>query len=124
MIVLIICARRKPELSREEFEDYWKNKHSPLVQSVPEFMKYVRKYVHFYLADGADSEPAMLGDVSDYDAVGQLWFDDHESMAAAYAEPEYLRLIKPDEEKFIDRDGCLSFVANEKIIMDDIGHSE
>jgi len=45
MVKLVGCLRRKAGMSAEEFHRYWKNVHGPLVRSVPEFFRYVRKYV-------------------------------------------------------------------------------
>ena len=33
MIKIVFCLRRKPELSREEFQEYWRTQHAPLVQA-------------------------------------------------------------------------------------------
>lgn len=30
MIKLIICVTRRPNLTLEQFQDYWLNKHAPL----------------------------------------------------------------------------------------------
>ena len=53
MVKYIICATRKAGLSHEEFSAYWRNHHGPLVRSVPEFARYVRKYVQCHLVKGA-----------------------------------------------------------------------
>jgi hypothetical protein len=55
MVKLIICAARKPTMTHEEFDAYWRDQHGPLVRSVPEFMRHVRKYVQCHIA--ADSVP-------------------------------------------------------------------
>jgi hypothetical protein len=31
MVKLIICATRRSDISREEFDSYWREKHGPLV---------------------------------------------------------------------------------------------
>lgn len=52
MVQLVICARRKSGMSKEAFHEYWRGTHGPLVKSVPEFMRHVRKYVqHHTLAE-------------------------------------------------------------------------
>ncbi len=45
--------------------------------------------------------------------IAELWFDDVESMNAAFNEPRYLEIIRPDELKFVDLERCMSFVSEE-----------
>ena len=118
MITMIVCVRRKPGLTREEFTRYWHERHASLVLSTPEFMQYVRKYVQYHFAEGEATAGSLFGDLSDYDGVGEIWFDSREAMNAALSEPRYLAVMRPDEEKFIDLAGCLSFVASEHVMYD------
>lgn len=115
MIALIVAAKRRADLTREEFEDHWLNRHAPLVLSVPEFAKYLKRYVlHPYGKEG-EGQSLVLGGASEYDGVGELWFDSHAAMIAAFNEPRYLEIIRPDEDRFLDRDACLSFVTTPTI---------
>src|SRR3546814_5431273 len=114
MITMIVFVARKAGLTPEQFSDYWLNRHAPLVKSVPEFMRYVRKYVQHHAAPGAPEAGSPFGDIPDYDGVGEIWFDSRESMQAAFEEPRYLEIIRPDEEKFIDATRCLSFIRSEE----------
>lgn len=111
MINLIIAARRRSDITRDEFIRYWKEDHAPLVLSVLEFSRHLRRYVQHPVAADPDGHAAVLGIMPDYDGIGELWFDDHASMVAAFNEPRYLEIIRPDEEKFLDRDNSLSFVT-------------
>lgn len=111
MIALIVAARRRPDLTREEFVRHWIEKHAPLVLSVPEFARYLKRYVLHPFAEDPDGHDLVLGIGSDYDGVGELWFEDHASMVAAFSEPRYLEIIRVDEDRFLDRDNCLSFVT-------------
>ena len=45
MVKMIATLKRKPGMTRKEFSDYWRYHHAPLVQSVSEFTRYLRKYV-------------------------------------------------------------------------------
>lgn len=115
MIALIVAAKRRADLSREEFEDHWLNRHGPLVLSVPEFARYLKRYVlHPFDADGAGAA-LVLGAAPAYDGVGELWFESHAAMIAAFNEPRYLEIIRPDEDRFLDRNACLSFVTTPTI---------
>jgi uncharacterized protein (TIGR02118 family) len=119
MITMIVYVRRKAGLTREEFTRYWRDKHAPLVLSTPEFMQYVRKYVQYHFAPGKAADGSLFGDIAnDYDGVGEIWFESREAMNAALNEPRYLEVMRPDEEKFIDLAGCLSFVGDEHVMYD------
>ena len=109
MIKYIICATRKAGMTHEEFSAYWRHQHGPLVRSVPEFMRHVRKYVQCHLV--GDAVP--LGAAGDYDGVAELWFDSVEELMNAFNEPRYLEIIRPDELKFVDLSKCISFVTEE-----------
>ena len=111
MIALIVAARKRPDLTREEFVSHWTEKHAPLVLSVPEFARHLKRYVLHPFAEDPDGHGLVLGAMPEYDGVGELWFDDHASMVAAFNEPKYLEIIRVDEDRFLDRDNCLSFVT-------------
>ena len=44
MIKLSFCLTRKDHLTREQFQDYWINKHAPLVKSVSKDLKIIKYY--------------------------------------------------------------------------------
>jgi uncharacterized protein (TIGR02118 family) len=109
MVKLIICAKRKPGMTWKEFDAYRQNQHGPLVKSVPEFMRHVRKYVQCHVVESS----VPLGAAAPYDGVAELWFDSAEEIARAFSEPKYLEIIRADEHKFADLAGCISFVTQE-----------
>jgi uncharacterized protein (TIGR02118 family) len=109
MIKLIICATRKAGVSHEEFDAYWRDQHGPLVKSVTEFARHVRRYVQCHLSETT----VPFGIAGSYDGVAELWFDTVEEAAIAFKEPKYLEIIRPDELKFVDPGKCISFVTEE-----------
>jgi uncharacterized protein (TIGR02118 family) len=113
MVKLIICAARKAGTTHEEFSVYWREKHGPLVKSVTEFSRHVRKYVQCHLKD----TPVPFGIAAPYDGVAELWFDSVEAAEAAFREPKYLEIIRPDELKFADPLRCISFVTEENPVI-------
>ena len=50
---------------------YWQNQHGPLVKSVPEFMRHVRKYVQCHIVENS----VPLGVAAPYDGEAELRFD-------------------------------------------------
>ena len=113
MIKLIICATRRADLSQQEFDRYWRDRHGPLVKSVPEFARHVRKYVQCHLVDSA----VPFGIPGQYDGIAELWFDSVAEAAAAFREPKYLEIIRADELKFVDPAKCISFVTEELSVI-------
>lgn len=118
MLTMIVLVKRRKEISLSEFTHYWKEDHGPLVLGVAEFMRHVRRYVQHHAPVDADGAGARFSELLDYDGVGELWFDDRAAMVAAFSEPSYLQIIRPDEEKFLDAAGCLSFVGNDVVLFD------
>ncbi|MBM4256601.1 MAG: EthD family reductase [Deltaproteobacteria bacterium] len=113
MVKIVICVTRKAGLTWEEFDSYWKNHHSKVVTSVPEFTRHVRKYTQCHLVKGA----LPLGAAGQYDGIAELWFDSVAALETAFNEPRYLEIIRPDELKFADLGKCLSFITEEVHVM-------
>lgn len=111
MIKLIIMAKRKPGLSLEEFNRYWREKHGPLVLNTPDFARHIRRYVQCHKTEASNS--GFFSGSSEFDGVGELWFDDMESMERAFREPQYLEVVRPDELNFVDLEGCRVMLVEE-----------
>ncbi|MGH7966785.1 MAG: EthD domain-containing protein [Candidatus Binatia bacterium] len=112
MVKLVGCLRRKPNMDAAEFQRYWKEVHGPLVKSVPEFFRYVRKYVQGHTLN--DPVPGFPPQTSpSFDGIAELWFDSVAELGKAFAEPRYLEIIRPDELKFLDLSNCTIFVVED-----------
>ena len=111
MVKFSVLIKRKPGMSVEAFRRYWTEQHGPLVLSVPEFMRHIRRYVQCYprLNDWAE----FPGVEPDYDGIAELWADSFDALKAAFSEPRYLELIRPDEAKFADLASCRFLVCDE-----------
>jgi uncharacterized protein (TIGR02118 family) len=106
MIKLTFALTRLPGLSRDDFQDYWVNRHAPLVASVREAL-HIRRYVQVHSCPDEASEAlrASRGAPPAYDGVAELWYDNLEAIAAAVrteAGAKASRLLLEDERKFID----------------------
>lgn len=49
-VKLVFVARRRPELSPEEFQDYWINSHAPLVRELQDVIR-IQSYAQSYTLD-------------------------------------------------------------------------
>lgn len=106
MIKLTFCLTRRPEFTRETFQDYWVGAHAPLVESVKDVLR-IRRYVqlHSFPLDVSADLRASRGGPEGYDGVAELWWDRFEDMAANAGDPaarEAGRLLLEDEKRFID----------------------
>lgn len=112
MTTLIVCIKRKPGLSHEEFATYWRESHGPLLKGCVDFTRHLRRYTQHRLVDRDSPIAALFGVSGDYDGVAVLEFKSAEAMRQAFAEPAYLRDVQPDEGRFVDLENCRSFVTH------------
>ena len=106
MLKLTFCLRRLPALGLAEFQDYWLNKHGPLVRRLQPALGMVRYVqVHRLPGDLADGMRRVRGAPEPYDGVAELWWESENTWRAANRNPaarEAGRLLVEDEAKFID----------------------
>ena len=122
MIKITFCLHRRPTLSREEFFDYWLNKHGPLVRSHRETLK-IRRYVQLHSLTGEFGEQARAarGAPEPFDGVAELWWDSLEDLSAGFNEPEGRAAGKElleDERKFIDLARSPLWFSEERILIE------
>ncbi len=120
MIKLVLMLRKKPGTTREQFVDYYENRHVPLIKS------YVGQYMHDYKRNYIDwSSPisaAMLpqhrhedGEPG-FDVVTEIWIRDEATMAAMFAraqEPGIAEAIYQDELNCFDKTASKRFQVQE-----------
>ena len=96
MVKLIVVVKRRPDMSPEAFHEYWRATHAELVKSIPAAARYIRRYVQCHTI------PAAYEDDEDvaYDGAVELWFDSVGDQQAFFSDPDYLRVVQPDESRF------------------------
>lgn len=121
MLKLTFCLRRLPHLSREAFQDYWRNTHGPLVAAHAEALQ-IRRYVQLHSLPAEASAPirAARQAPEDYDGVAELWFDSLDAVMANGQRPEAqeaARILLEDERRFIDLPRSPLWWGEEKVIV-------
>lgn len=119
MIKLIMCLRRKPDISREAFQDYWRNNHAQLFMKNAHIMR-TKKYVqsHTITSPLNDGMKASRGMMDEYDGVAEVWFESEADLAEAMGTQEMADLgaiLMADEETFIDHSASCSFIVQEEV---------
>ena len=115
MVKLVALLRRRPDLTHDEFLRHWRERHTPLLLGLPEFMGLLRRYVQgrpagSFAADATGAEP--------WDGAAEMWFESLEEMGRAFALPCYLGVIRPDEERFLDLSRCAALVVEDTVVHD------
>src|SRR5580698_7290350 len=120
VIKLTFCLRRKAGLSLADFQDYWLNKHGPLVKSLQPALGMVR-YVQLHRLPGdlADGMRRVRSAPEPYDGVAELWWESEETYRAARRNPEAReagRKLLEDEARFIDLPRSPLWLGREEVI--------
>lgn len=121
MIKLTFALRRRPEMTLEEFQTYWRGTHAALVAERADVLK-IRRYVQVHTTDIDGLHRAFQrrndGAPAPYDGVAELWFDSLDDMggedpAVRQAQAELLA----DERNFIDLANSPMWIAEEHVIV-------
>jgi len=123
MIKLVFCMHRLPSLSRAEFQDYWLNKHAPLVrgfQPVIGFDRYIQLHTGY---DKLTTKAAEFRNSPEpFDGMAELWWKNENVMTKASATPEAqaaFAALYEDEQRFIDLTRSPMWYGNEHLIHGD-----
>jgi uncharacterized protein (TIGR02118 family) len=97
---------RRPDLSPEEFHQYWREKHGPMFCRNAAARRYAVRYEQLHVA----SEDVALGG-RDFDGVSVMWFNSVDDLRAMRAHPEYNEVV-------LDGDNFLDMTATKVLLTD------
>src|ERR1700761_9311427 len=103
MLKQICFFRRRPDMTQEQFMDYYENQHSQLFikmgkkRSIDGAARYVRRYI-------VPEKNPVTGEIIDpgFDCIMEIWWNSREDFERAQAligSPERLPIIMEDEKK-------------------------
>jgi uncharacterized protein (TIGR02118 family) len=108
MLKACTLIRRKPGMSVEDFQAYWRTTHADVVKKMPQIRRYVQ------------SHPLMggyrKGELA-YDGVAEVWVDDSAALREMAASAAY-KAVEADEANFIDRPSMALILTDEHVIKD------
>ena len=122
MIKLAYCLRRRPEIDREAFQEYWRTTHAPLVRAAAEVLG-VRRYVQCHTVSTALDEALATSrgcTVEAFDGIAELWWDDEAALMAGSSSPEGQAagvILLKDEANFIDFTRSAIFFVRENVVV-------
>jgi hypothetical protein len=128
---ITLFAKRRPDLSREQFYEYWEKVHAPL--TAPWLVKYsIKGYsqvmarrslvtisllgfriekaksiltdeqIHCFSTGSDTASDGTDGPPFEYDGIAQFDVVDMKTFGGAFADPYYVEVIKADEKNFLD----------------------
>ncbi len=117
MAKLVMCVTRHPDLSPEEFYEYWLNNHGPLFKKHAEALKAV-KYVQSHTMNTPinDEMREARGTLPAYDGIAEITFASEQDLIDAMKTPEGQAIaaeLRDNESKFIDMAKSSVFFVNE-----------
>jgi uncharacterized protein (TIGR02118 family) len=112
MTSLVVCIRRKPGMTPEEYSNHWRDIHAPLISNCPNFTRHLMSYTQYHMADAGSAVAQLFGISTDFDGVAVLTFNRADDLTQAFAEPQYTEQIRPDEFNFVDLDNSVSFITD------------
>ena len=89
--------KRNAAFSLEDFGRYHLHEHAPLFAAQPAVQRHVRRYVIAHRLPDSDEG---------HDGIVDFWFDDVAAIYALFADPEYQKVMQPDEAKLLDLPAC------------------
>lgn len=122
MVKLVFCLRRRPDLTREQFQKYWLETHGPLVRERAKTigaLRYVQ--VHTGYDELSDALRASRGAPEPFDGVAELWFESAESLAAGFDQTDVQKSaaeLLSDERNFIDLASSPIWLAEEHAVVE------
>ncbi|ANI79788.1 MULTISPECIES: nuclear transport factor 2 family protein [Sphingobium] len=113
MFKCVALLKRRRDLSREAFIDYYETQHAPLIRRLlPGIIDYRRNYVDL---EGAFIFPGASP--IDFDVITEIWLADkpaYDRFTAVAAQDEIALQIAQDEENFLDRAATRMMVVEER----------
>ncbi len=113
-VKLLCMLTRQPQVPAETFHAHWRSPHGELFRDTPELARHIAAY---------EQHPRSPGDYAregGADGLAEQWYADLDAFTAFVSEPAQAELIRPDEDRFIDR-SAIRFVLTgpADVIIDD-----
>ena len=111
------ALRRRPEMTRQQFLEHFRDVHAPLVLANNDVLGFTR-YVQLHTPDDAETFPlrASRGAPPPFDAMSEIWTRSVDVAAERAAEAR--ALIREDEAKLYDPAGTILWLSEVKVVVD------
>jgi hypothetical protein len=107
MFKVIMLLKKRADLTRAQFIDYYDNRHVPLVHSLLPKGAAIHRRNFVVPADGAGAD-------DECDAIVEVFYEDRQTATAAMrvlTEPQIRQRVEADEDQFIQRGSIRRFLV-------------
>jgi uncharacterized protein (TIGR02118 family) len=122
MVKIVFSLRRRSDLTRDEFQAYWRDRHAPLVARHADVLR-IRRYVqtHARASEVGAAQSAARGSEPDvYDGQAELWWDSLDDIVGAVSTPagqQAAAELLEDEGRFIDLERSPLWIGEEYLLV-------
>ncbi|KAK4580504.1 hypothetical protein LTR86_000707 [Recurvomyces mirabilis] len=119
-IRITIFIKKLPTVSIEHFHKYWSEEHPKIFLSVPIVQKNLTHYQQFHSDPNISAELRKMGlPIAEYDGGAEFFANSVEDAMAVFQDPEYHRIVVPDEMTFLDRDAASMMIGTTEVKWED-----
>jgi uncharacterized protein (TIGR02118 family) len=119
VLKIIHCLRRRPDLTPEEFEQYFRDVHAPLVAERAERMGIVGYVLaHTRMPEVNATLQEQEGSPEPFDGIAELWVESLDGLASQDpAVQQAAADLQHDQDNFIDRVQSPIWIAEENVVV-------
>ncbi|KAF9469494.1 hypothetical protein BDZ94DRAFT_1091 [Collybia nuda] len=104
---ILAFIKKVDSVSKEEFSRYWVEDHSKIFMSMAIAKTNLLKYEQAHTNDAICKVFEGMGmHPPPWDGMATFEAESYEKIFAVFKDEEYLKIVLPDELKFIDRPNC------------------
>jgi hypothetical protein len=118
---LVFCCRRSPELTVEQFQEYWLQQHAGLVNSLRHAIPSMTRYVQSHTVYGpiTDAVRSSRGTAEPYDGITEVWVSTDTAGGDPEAAATAMQRLLEDEMTFVDMARSSVFITEEHVISNE-----
>ncbi|KAF5572747.1 dimeric alpha+beta barrel [Fusarium pseudoanthophilum] len=122
IVRITFLLRKRDDVTYGQFHKYWSEEHPKIWLSVPIVKQNLVKYSQFHADEKLDLSGTGMPPVAPFDGAATMWAKSLEDLHAIFSDPEYNRIVVPDEEKFLKRSEAVPIVGWDevKFVKEDI----
>ncbi|EJD35551.1 hypothetical protein AURDEDRAFT_175349 [Auricularia subglabra TFB-10046 SS5] len=115
LVKLSLYIKRKEGVSMEFFHKHWSGEHAKIIMGLPIAQKVLVKYCQYHVNSQQLAALSAITKPVHFDGVAEFWGRSYEDLAAFISDPEFIRLVWPDGEKFLDTAASEAFIGYEAV---------